>query len=268
MAQWSPRGRFKSCLREAQLTHPSRTKGNCRRVAIVTGGGSGIGKAVVQHLAADGLDATLVGRGQSKLSSTAHEVELHGVRALPLCADLFDPCAADRLVAAVLNALGTIDVIVNNAAAQSHRRILSTLSTPTVLTGQWSRTLVPTLHRAVRARRAAPVRFRRRGQHQVGDGRSLRPRSCAVRRHQGGAGIPDPMAGDRAAVERDPCQRGRSRAHGTSERGQRQTTAPAGPQRGERMSAEEVVRWVGYLVAPDSTVSGAVVTLGPCGPHQ
>jgi NAD(P)-dependent dehydrogenase (short-subunit alcohol dehydrogenase family) len=78
------------------------------------------------HRAAPGcrcLDIALESRDQSSLSAAASEVERHGVRALSVCADLCDPSAADRIVATVLDSMGRIDVIVNNAAAQSHRRV-------------------------------------------------------------------------------------------------------------------------------------------------
>ncbi len=86
-------------------------------VAIVTGGGTGIGAAAVRRFAARGCNVVLVGRRQDKLDEVAREVEAAGSRALPLATDLSDGAAPSQIVEASLAEFGRLDVIVNNAAA-------------------------------------------------------------------------------------------------------------------------------------------------------
>jgi C-7 ketoreductase len=84
------------------------------RVAIVTGGGSGIGAATARLLAEQGLTVALVARRRQTLEEVAREL---GGRALVLADDLADEAAPARIVANVLEETGRLDVIVNNAAA-------------------------------------------------------------------------------------------------------------------------------------------------------
>ena len=86
------------------------------RVAIVTGAGSGIGEAAACLLAAKGLDVALVGRRRDRLEGVADAIATAGGSAFVVPADLGEPRAPWEVVAAVLEARGRIDVIVNNAA--------------------------------------------------------------------------------------------------------------------------------------------------------
>jgi meso-butanediol dehydrogenase/(S,S)-butanediol dehydrogenase/diacetyl reductase len=83
------------------------------RVAIVTGGGSGIGAAVGTLLAARGMDVVLVGRRAPALQSVCDEI---GDRAVAVAVDIGEPGAAESVVARALEAFGRIDAVVNNAA--------------------------------------------------------------------------------------------------------------------------------------------------------
>ncbi len=83
------------------------------RVAIVTGGGTGIGAAAAKLLAANGLDVVLVGRRPEPLEAVRAEL---GGHALAIAADVGDPAAPTLIVEQTLAAFGRIDVIVNNAA--------------------------------------------------------------------------------------------------------------------------------------------------------
>jgi NAD(P)-dependent dehydrogenase (short-subunit alcohol dehydrogenase family) len=83
------------------------------RVAIVTGGGTGIGAAAAKLLAAQGLHVVLVGRRRELLESVAAEI---GDGAIAVAADLGEAAAPARVVDAALATFGRVDVIVNNAA--------------------------------------------------------------------------------------------------------------------------------------------------------
>jgi NAD(P)-dependent dehydrogenase (short-subunit alcohol dehydrogenase family) len=87
------------------------------RVAIVTGGGSGIGAATARLLAARGLTVALVGRRRESLDAVRAELEAAGGRAVTVPADLAARGAPWEIVDAVLAQAGRIDVLVNNAAS-------------------------------------------------------------------------------------------------------------------------------------------------------
>jgi NAD(P)-dependent dehydrogenase (short-subunit alcohol dehydrogenase family) len=83
------------------------------RVAIVTGGGTGLGAAAARLLSRHGLDVVLVGRRPEPLESVREQL---GGRALALAADMGDPAAPALIVDNALQTFGRIDVLVNNAA--------------------------------------------------------------------------------------------------------------------------------------------------------
>ena len=87
-----------------------------QRVAVVTGAGTGIGAATARLLAEKGLAVALVGRRRELLEETAASIAAAGGRAHVLADDLADPEAPARIVDGTLEALGGLDVLVNNAA--------------------------------------------------------------------------------------------------------------------------------------------------------
>jgi citronellol/citronellal dehydrogenase len=83
---------------------------NSGRVALVTGGGTGIGRATAQQLAASGASVVICGRRAEPLERTRADIEA--------AADVREPGEVDRVVAAALERFGAIDVLVNNAGGQ------------------------------------------------------------------------------------------------------------------------------------------------------
>jgi short-subunit dehydrogenase len=83
--------------------------------AVITGAGGGIGRAIAVKFASLGINVALVARTQEKLLETAKACEALGVQAHVLVADLLDEQAIIRTVNAANDALGGIDVLVNNA---------------------------------------------------------------------------------------------------------------------------------------------------------
>ena len=85
------------------------------KVAIVTGGGKGMGRGIALTLAAEGASLMLMGRTAAKLEETRSEIEGRGGRALTLAGDVKDPDAIERCVAQTVSELGTVDILINNA---------------------------------------------------------------------------------------------------------------------------------------------------------
>ncbi|HEX4592349.1 MAG TPA: 3-oxoacyl-ACP reductase family protein [Gemmataceae bacterium] len=86
------------------------------RTALVTGGSRGIGRAVVQTLAAAGAKVAFVFRGSREAAdSLVAEVTGSGGTALAVQGDVADPATAPRCVAEVLEKWGRLDILVNNA---------------------------------------------------------------------------------------------------------------------------------------------------------
>ena len=96
------------------------------KVCIVTGGGSGIGRASALLMAAHGARVAVVGRTQDKLTAVRGEIEGGGGKALAVSLDVADRDAVQRMAAEVLDAWGRIDVLMNNAGHASPHRMLQT----------------------------------------------------------------------------------------------------------------------------------------------
>ncbi len=88
------------------------------RVAIVTGGSRGIGRAVAERLCREGASVAICARNPGSLAEAKRGLEtIGGGRVLTVAADLTEPTAAERVVEATAAAWGRIDILVNNAGA-------------------------------------------------------------------------------------------------------------------------------------------------------
>ena len=85
------------------------------RATLVTGGGTGLGKAAARELAACGAHVVIAGRREEVLAAA---VEAIGPRASYVVGDVREPADAERIVRACLNRHGRLDVLVNNAGGQ------------------------------------------------------------------------------------------------------------------------------------------------------
>jgi NAD(P)-dependent dehydrogenase (short-subunit alcohol dehydrogenase family) len=86
------------------------------RVALVTGGGSGLGRAFALEVARLGAAVVVAGRRPEPLEETVRLLEERGGRALAQATDVRDPEQVDSLVERAVTELGRVDVLVNNAA--------------------------------------------------------------------------------------------------------------------------------------------------------
>jgi NAD(P)-dependent dehydrogenase (short-subunit alcohol dehydrogenase family) len=90
-----------------------------RKVAVITGGTAGVGRATVREFARRGYDVAILARGAAGLKGAAEDVQEAGGRALPLPVDVADADAVREAAAAVETELGEISVWVNTAFAGS-----------------------------------------------------------------------------------------------------------------------------------------------------
>ena len=97
---------------------PLRPDANAGRVALVTGGGTGIGRATALELAGTGAAVVVCGRREAPLQAVRDEVGARGGECLAVAADLREPGEAERVLDAALERFGTVDVLVNNAGGQ------------------------------------------------------------------------------------------------------------------------------------------------------
>ncbi|MDB5761047.1 MAG: putative short-chain dehydrogenase/reductase [Herminiimonas sp.] len=86
------------------------------RVAIVTGGGHGIGKAYATRLASEGAKIVIAEIDEKAAQAVAQELTAAGYEALGMRTDVSDPASVEKMAAAAIERFGRIDVLVNNAA--------------------------------------------------------------------------------------------------------------------------------------------------------
>jgi len=82
----------------------------------VTGGGTGLGRAIAVRLARDGYDLAIASRSEAHLEAGGAEIRREGARVLLVPTDVRDPDAVERLFALVETEFGGLDLLVNNAA--------------------------------------------------------------------------------------------------------------------------------------------------------
>ncbi|HEY2591683.1 MAG TPA: SDR family oxidoreductase [Steroidobacteraceae bacterium] len=110
------------------------------KVAIVTGGGSGIGRAVGIAFLADGWRVALAGRHRASLDRTIEQAGADERNALAVVTDVTDPAAVQGLFARTVEAFGRVDVLFNNAGVSSPSTALEE-----VPFAEWSRVVATNL---------------------------------------------------------------------------------------------------------------------------
>jgi NAD(P)-dependent dehydrogenase (short-subunit alcohol dehydrogenase family) len=85
------------------------------KVAVITGGGQGVGLGIGRAFAAAGADLVITGRDGAKLGRAAEELRALGARVAISAGDAADPAAAQRAIQTAVDQFGGLDILVNNA---------------------------------------------------------------------------------------------------------------------------------------------------------
>jgi len=123
------------------------------QVAIVTGGGRGLGRAIALAMAAAGADVALAGRGCEAIEAVAEEVRALGRRAIAVPTDVTREEDCEALVARTVEELGRVDILVANSGVLHNGEVLETAIE------DWRRVIDTNLTGTYLCARAAGARF-------------------------------------------------------------------------------------------------------------
>ncbi|HZC74296.1 MAG TPA: bifunctional aldolase/short-chain dehydrogenase [Jatrophihabitans sp.] len=112
-------------LEEAKLARLPRPKALATRIAVVTGGGSGIGRAIAHRLAAEGACVVVADRDAATAETVAREIGSTDV-AVPVTVDVTDEAGIASAFATAVLAFGGVDLVVNNAGLSISKPLLET----------------------------------------------------------------------------------------------------------------------------------------------
>ena len=127
------------------------------KVAIVTGGTQGIGKATAMLLAKEGARVVIAARGRELLGTVSAEIRAAGGRVAAIQADVSKPEDCERLIAGAIESFGRIDILVNNAGTSATGEFES------VTDATWQADFDLKLFGAIRLARLAIPQMRRQG---------------------------------------------------------------------------------------------------------
>ncbi|MDP1673143.1 MAG: SDR family oxidoreductase [Burkholderiales bacterium] len=127
------------------------------KVAVVTGGTEGIGKATALTLAREGAKVAICARGQPLLDAVAAEITKAGGEVLALSADMSKAADVERFINEVVKRFGGIDILVNNAGTSKRGKFLE------LTDDEWAADLELKVFGAVRCSRLAIPHMKKRG---------------------------------------------------------------------------------------------------------
>lgn len=127
------------------------------KVAVVTGGTEGIGKATALRLAQEGAHVAICARRKEPLDDVGAEIQKFGVQGLAIAADMSKAADVERFMKAVIDRFGRIDILVNNAGTSMRGAFLE------VDDGMWSADIELKVFGAIRCTRLAVPHMKKQG---------------------------------------------------------------------------------------------------------
>jgi 3-oxoacyl-[acyl-carrier protein] reductase len=127
------------------------------KVAVVTGGSDGIGRATALKLAEEGAHVAICARRKEPLDSVAAEIQKFGVQGLAIAADMSKPADIERFMKAVVDRFGRIDILVNNAGTSKRGAFLE------LSDEEWSADVELKVFGAIRCSRLAIPHMKKNG---------------------------------------------------------------------------------------------------------
>ena len=125
------------------------------KVAIITGGSRGIGRATAEAFAQEGADIAICARDDSGLAQAVTDLEHHGTRVIGIPADVSSPGDTERFIDSAVDQLGGIDALVCNVGGREGDGLEDSTDE------DWMKTFDLNLFHAVRASRASLPHFRK-----------------------------------------------------------------------------------------------------------
>ena len=127
------------------------------KIAVITGGSDGIGRATAILLAREGAKVAICARGEEKLNATAAEIKKFGGEVLAVSADMFKSEDIVRLFDTVIKHWGSVDILVNNAGTSQRGNFLE------ISDQQWHDDIELKVFGAIRCTRLAIPHMKKRG---------------------------------------------------------------------------------------------------------
>jgi 3-oxoacyl-[acyl-carrier protein] reductase len=127
------------------------------KIAVVTGGSDGIGRATALKLAEEGAHVAICARRKEPLDNVAADIQKFGVQGLAIQADMSKPADIERFMKAVIERFGRIDILVNNAGTSKRGAFLE------LSDEEWSADLELKVFGAIRCTRLAVPHMKKNG---------------------------------------------------------------------------------------------------------
>ena len=127
------------------------------KIAVITGGTDGIGKAAALIFAKEGAKVAICARTQANLDKTAAEIKALGAEVLAVSADISKPADIERFMDAVVKQFGGMDILVNNAGLSMRGKFLE------ITDDKWHEDIELKVFGAIRCCRLAIPHMKKRG---------------------------------------------------------------------------------------------------------
>ncbi len=127
------------------------------KIAVVTGGSDGIGRATALRLAQEGANVAICARRQQPLDETAAAMSKFGVQSLAIAADMSKAADIERFMKAVVDRFGKIDILVNNAGTSKRGAFLE------LSDDEWAADIELKVFGAIRCTRLAVPHMKKQG---------------------------------------------------------------------------------------------------------